>query len=880
MEIDSCIKMPESIEGLTPLMQQYVSLKKEAGDILLFFRMGDFYEMFYEDAKKASHLLNISLTKRGFVNGIPIPMAGIPVNSLEQYLGKLIDQGESIAICEQIDNCNNSKNNLVERKIVRIVTPGTVVEDSLLPLKSDSAMIAINHEKDKIGISFLNLASGDFRVIECKGTEELKSELHRISPTEIIIADDYNNNNLHFKAVFTRVPKWHFQHENATSKLLEHFGIFSLDSFGLEKESVCIGAAGALLRYAYKAQSFALTHVQKIQVDNSKQYVLLDPSTRRNLEITQTVYGEKEPTLFSLLDKCSTTMGSRLLRRWLHNPLINDKEIILRQQAINSLLPKNNDQKNTSSNTLSLKEIRKLLKEISDIERISSRIALKSARPRDLICIKNAMETLPNITSQLSCIQESTKITNIIKDLYLDISLYSLLNKSIVTEPPLTIKDGGVIEVGFDQDLDELRSIYSKNNSYLEELEARERKITGINNLKVSFSRLNGFYIEISKSQSDKVPDNYKRLQTLKSTERFIINELKEWENKFFSSKEKSITREKYIYEQILSKIQDHLKELMTCAKALAELDVISSLAEHAFIYKWNPPYISNSNEIIIKGGRHPIVEANIESFVPNDCILTNTQRMLIITGPNMGGKSTYMRQVALISLLARVGSFVPANRASIGKIDRIFTRIGASDDIAGGKSTFMVEMTETSVILSAGNQNSLVLIDEIGRGTSTMEGTSLAWGIADYLLNTNKSLTLFATHYFELTQIPNIYKNSINVHMSALEVDNELTFLHELREGPAEQSYGIQVARKAGIPTEVIKKSIDKLYSLSKKNTNSKNKKEEDLILIKSIESNLHKNTYEMIQKIDTSNTTPLEALNKIEEIKSFIRKEINQNS
>ncbi|AFZ83173.1 DNA mismatch repair protein MutS [Candidatus Kinetoplastidibacterium crithidiae] len=872
MKKHSCIKMPTIVEGLSPLMQQYISLKKEAGSMLLFFRMGDFYEMFYEDAEKGSLLLNINLTKRGFINGIPIPMAGIPANSLEQYLKKLIEQGESVAICEQITDFSNSKTNLVERKIVRIITPGTITEESLLSSKSDSAMVAIDpyqYNKQKIGISYLNLANGDFKVMECQSLQELKSELHRLSPTEIIIPEEYNlTSTQDFSATYTKVPKWHFDYENALKHLLTHFEILSLDSFGISTNSSYIGAAGAILRYAYKAQSiYALSHIRTIQVEHSKQFVFLDPFTRRNLEITQTIYGEKSPTLFSHLDRCNTSMGSRLLKKWLHNPLTNDKEIKLRQDAINSLLSINKKDKLENNNII--QTIRNLLKEIPDLERITSRIALKSIRPKELIYVKNTIKIIPQINSLLIIIKKSEKITNIKEKLLIDTSIYDLINESINPEPAYSIKEGNVIADGFDHELDTLRSISKNENTYLQELETKEKIKTGITNLRLSFSRIHGFYIEITKGQIEKAPSHYKRIQTLKNVERFTIPELKTWEDKILSAKEKALSREKYLYEQIIQKLNNYITNLIECAKAIAEFDVLSALAEHAFVYEWTCPTISNENEIIIKSGRHPIVEAHIETFVPNDCFLSNEQKMLIITGPNMGGKSTYMRQIALISLLAKVGSFVPAYEAKIGTIDRIFTRIGASDDISGGKSTFMVEMTEASIILSSSNKNSLVLIDEIGRGTSTNEGISLAWGIADYLLNYNKSLTIFATHYFELTKIPHIHKQATNVHMSAIETEDDLIFLHELKNGPANQSYGIQVAKKAGLPIEVIQKSIEKLNSIKEPTI------ENDIQPI----SNAHNyelEQYEKLKKvilnINVDETTPLESLNKLKSIQKII--------
>ncbi|AGF48872.1 DNA mismatch repair protein MutS [Candidatus Kinetoplastidibacterium galati] len=872
METSSHYKIPVSKEGLTPLMQQYISLKKEAGSMLLLFRLGDFYELFYDDAEKASRLLNLTLTKRGFANGIPIPMAGIPASSLEQYLSRLLEHGESIAISEQInENFSNIKNNLVERKIVRVITPGTIIEDSLLPLKSDRALVAINTTKDgKTGIAYLNLANGDFKIVAHSTEENINSELHRLSPAEIIFSEttDINTRQYDFTAKYTPVPEWHFEYENAISYLLEHFRIDSLSSFGLDGNHQNIGAAGALIRYASRSQSKELSHIQNIYIERTDQLVFLDSITRKNLEINKTINGDDSPTLFSILDRCCTQMGSRLLRKWLNNPTQITSTILLRQNAISSLINYFFYKTDIKINNLDL--IKSKLKQIPDIERMLSRIALKYIRPREIANLKSSMKLLPDLYSYIKLIKESELIENINESILIDPGISEFLNMSISEDPPVSLKDGGVIAYGFDKELDELRSISDNNSNFIKKLEEAEKAKTGVNNLRISFSKIFGFYIEITKSQLNKVPSTYRRLQTLKSTERFTIPELKQWEERILSSKEKAISREKFLYDTVLQYLMNKIKEISLCAKSLSELDVLISLAEHSYINSWVPPIISDKTEIIIDNGRHPVVEVNTKIFTPNDCILNDEKRMIVITGPNMGGKSTYMRQVALITLLAKIGSFVPTKKATIGNIDRIFTRIGASDDISGGKSTFMVEMIETAAILSASTNRSLVLIDEIGRGTSTNDGMCLAWSIAERMINFNRSLTLFATHYFELTQIPCESQNAINVHLSAIDSGDDIVFLHEVKLGPANQSYGIQVARKAGIPIKVIENAREKLNNIDTINTKTCISENRSQYKNKAAEENI----YREIKSINVDAITPIEAINKLYEIRDLVNK------
>ena len=779
--------------GHTPMMQQYLRLKAEAGPLLLFYRMGDFYEMFYEDAERGARLLNLTLTKRGSSNGVPIPMAGLPVHAMEQYLARLVAMGESIAICEQIGDPAASKGP-VERRIVRIVTPGTLTDDALLPAKADRALAAIfvsgSARAPRAGLAWLNLASGEFRVTEC-APAQLESELHRIAPAEIVCADSAEF-DFPFEGARSRVPDWHFESDGARAHLLAHFKTDTLAGFDIEDMPAGICAAGALLRYAARTQSQALAHVQSLSAERPGQFVLLDPVTRRNLELTQTLSGEDSPTLFSLLDGCRTPMGSRLLRRWLHHPLRENEQALARQQAISALLAGRMDVEQTFGSAGLLEALRASLNAFPDIERIAARLALRSVRPRELASLRDALQALPALADLVEPMSASPRIGELISHLSVDPALAALLVRAIAPEPAVAIRDGGVLATGFDAELDELRGLAADGGDFLVQLEARERERTGISNLRVEFNRVHGFYIEVTKGQTAKVPEDYRRRQTLKNAERYITPELKTWEDKVLSAQDRSLAREKWLFEQLL--------------------DV---LAEHAQRHDWVAPELSEQADIDIDAGRHPVVERAIERFTPNGCRLDPARRMLLITGPNMGGKSTYMRQVALIVLLARIGSFVPASRARIGKIDRIFTRIGAADDLAGGRSTFMMEMTEAAAILSASTPNSLVLMDEIGRGTSTYDGLALAWAIACRLLSHNRALTLFATHYFELTRLPAEQATAANVHLAAAESASGIVFLHEVREGPASRSYGIQVAQRAGVPAAVIRQATRELERL-----------------------------------------------------------------
>jgi DNA mismatch repair protein MutS len=813
----------QNLENHTPMIQQFLRLKAEAGSHLLFYRMGDFYEMFFEDAERGARLLNLTLTKRGASNGEPIPMAGVPFHAMEGYLARLVALGVSVAICEQIGEPGVGKGP-VERKIVRIVTPGTLTDDALLPAKADRMIAAVwtarSNRAERAGLAWMNLANGQFCVAEC-APDMLSTELNRIAPAELVRAQGVHVDGLRpddeksaAGMAVSAIPDWHFESDGARDVLHQHFSVDSLAGFGLTDMPIAVCAAGALLRYVQQTQAGSLSHIQSIRVDQASQYVVLDAVSRKNLEITETLSGETSPTLFSTLDHCETPMGSRLLRRWLHHPLSDNAPALERQQVIASFLSAPSDQALNEADALNT--LRRTLDRYPDLERIATRIALRSVRPRELASLRDALALLPALAAHLrQAFVAPTRLSSHIASIAIDPAIGALLQRAIDPEPALLVREGGVIADAYDNELDELRRLASDSGEYLVELEMRERERTGISNLRVEFNRVHGFYIEVSRGQADKVPAEYRRRQTLKNVERYITPELKTWEDKVLSAKDRSLSREKWLFDQLLDELAAFAPALSGCAGALAEIDALAALSEHARQNGWTAPELTEDTQIQISEGRHPVVEHSIERFTPNDCELSPQQRMLLVTGPNMGGKSTYMRQVALIALLARVGSFVPARAAKIGRIDRIFTRIGAADDLAGGRSTFMMEMTEAAAILSASTPQSLVLMDEIGRGTSTYDGLALAWSIALRLLTHNQALTLFATHYFEITRMPNEHPAAVNVHLAAAESAAGIVFLHQVQPGPASRSYGIQVAQRAGIPPAVIRQAARELARL-----------------------------------------------------------------
>jgi len=781
----------------TPMMVQYLGLKAKHPNTLLFYRMGDFYELFYEDAEKAARLLDITLTTRGQSAGVPIKMCGVPFHSLEPYLARLVKLGESAVICEQIGDPATSKGP-VERAVARIVTPGTLTDAALIDDKQDIWLLAVTTLRNTAGIARLNLASGEFILIEVPA-EQIPATLERIRPAEILYPESWTP-NFGVDVARTRQPDWYFDFDSAKRLLCDQFEVASLAGFGAEGLKPAIAAAGALLQYAQATQSGKLPHLRGLTVEIEGAYLGLDLATRRNLELTETLRGQPSPTLFSLLDNCVTSMGSRLLRHTLHHPLRDRAIPAARHGAVEALL---DDYGRLAGET------RKALRGIADIERIAGRIALRNARPRDLASLRESLARLPELRAPLAG-TPSALLQQSFAELEMPAETLDLLVRAIAAEPGAQVRDGGVIAPGYDADLDELRSLNDNCGAFLVDMEVRERERTGIASLKVEYNKVHGFYIEVTHANVDKIPDDYRRRQTLKNAERYITPELKAFEDKALSAQERSLAREKLLYEGILDALLPVVPTLQTIARAVAQLDLLAGFAESALKRNWCKPEFAEETQLTVESGRHPVVENELaqsaETFIANDCRLAESRRLLLITGPNMGGKSTYMRQVALIALLAHIGSFVPADRCVLGPLDRIFTRIGASDDLASGRSTFMVEMTEAAAILHHATNQSLVLMDEIGRGTSTFDGMALAFAILRHLIDKNRSLTLFATHYFELTRLSHEYSELANVHLGAVEHNDRIVFMHAVEEGPANQSYGIQVAALAGIPSAVVR--------------------------------------------------------------------------
>jgi DNA mismatch repair protein MutS len=799
----------KNVEKHTPMMQQYLRIKSDYPTMLVFYRMGDFYELFFGDAEKAARILGITLTQRGASNGNPIKMCGIPFHSLDPYLAKLVKLGESVAICEQIGDPATSKGP-VERKVMRVVTPGTLTDADLLPEKSERPLLALSlisvRKTVTAGLAWLSLASGALKLMEFSGdaksvSARLLQELERIAPAELLRAesDDAAQENDPASIHINRMPDWHFDVAQGQQALLDQLGVATLTGFGADGIKAALGAAGALLRYAQSTQGRGLQHVRSLAVETENEFIGLDAATRRNLELTETIRGQEAPTLFSLLDHCRTTMGSRLLRHWLHHAR-RDQGVARARHAAIATLAEGDDGA----------ALAKTLTQVPDIERITTRIALLSARPRDLAGLRDGLQQLPLlrhcVRSSFGVQMPSGLLASIYEALATPTDCLDLLERAVMPEPAAMVRDGGVIGRGFDTELDDLRALSENAGQFLVDLETRERERTGIANLRVEYNKVHGFYIEVTHGQTGKVPDDYRRRQTLKNAERYITPELKAFEDKALSAQDKALAREKILYEQLLFDLAPHIVTLQQIAQALAQLDTLNALTEHALKHQWSAPQLVDEPGIAIVEGRHPVVENQIERFIANDCRFDDERRLLLITGPNMGGKSTFMRQVALITLLAYIGSYVPAARAVIGPIDRIFTRIGATDDLAGGRSTFMVEMTESAAILNSATEQSLVLMDEVGRGTSTFDGLALAWAIARHLIDSSRSFSLFATHYFELTQLPDSHPTAANVHLSAVEHKDSIVFLHAVQAGPASQSYGLQVAQLAGVPQTVIK--------------------------------------------------------------------------
>ncbi|HBC55951.1 MAG TPA: DNA mismatch repair protein MutS [Gammaproteobacteria bacterium] len=853
--------MALSLSAHTPMMQQYLTIKAQYPDILLFYRMGDFYELFYEDAKKIAKLLDITLTSRGQSAGTSVPMAGVPYHAAEPYLGKLLRLGESVAICEQVGDPKLSKGP-VAREVVRILTPGTVTDDSLLESKQDNLLLAVDIHGKQIGLAYLDINSGRFCVKEFANISQLQAEVERLNPAEILIPEGSQ-----LEALLTsrrgvlRQPPWNFDLASAEEQLCAQFGTQDLIGFGCADCSLALQAAGALLAYAKYTQKQELKHITRLHLERNSEHLLMDAQTRRNLEIETTLSGQNDQTLVTLLDTTVTPMGGRQLRRWLNQPIRNRHELNQRYDQIEQL--QQFDQ---------LDRLRDELKTIGDIERISTRISLNSARPRDLSQLRSSLEILVEIKPLFQLLSLGP-LHSIVDFIHPPTEVIDVLTGAIVDEPPLLIRDGGVIRHGWDQKLDELKHVSEHADEFLLKIEQQAKEETGINQLKVGYNRVHGYYIEIPRSQSAEIPDHFIRRQTLKSTERFITEPLKQFEERALSARERALAREKLLYEELLHKLSTSVFELQQLANHLAVLDTLICFATRSLSLNYCRPQFSDNKMLQIEAGRHPVVESqpNI-AFVPNNLYMDSQTTSLIITGPNMGGKSTFMRQVALIALMAHCGCFVPAKAATLGDIDRIFTRIGAADDLAGGRSTFMVEMSETANILHNATASSLVLLDEIGRGTSTYDGLSLAWSCSDYLTHEINCFTLFATHYFELTELANSHPQIQNLHLDATEHHHKIVFLHQVKEGPANKSYGIQVASLAGVPNRVIQGAKQKLQQLEAQSSTDTNTQmgsgNQSLPLAPQMDL-----VHDKISEIKVDQLTPLDALNLLHELQQMVK-------
>ncbi|HWJ33911.1 MAG TPA: DNA mismatch repair protein MutS [Steroidobacteraceae bacterium] len=860
----------------TPMMQQYLRIKAQHPDVLLFYRMGDFYEMFYEDARRAAQLLDIALTQRGASAGAPIPMAGVPAVTLDSYLAKLVRKGQSVAICEQRGEPGKTKGPM-EREVVRIVTPGTITDEALLDERRDNVLASVCGADGRFGLAWLDLSAGRFSVMELAGLAALDAEIERLRPAEILAPDGAqpalaNSTGNQDRPWRLRAP-WHFDTESATRALTEQFRTHDLAGFGCADKPVGIAAAGALLAYVRETQKAALPHLLSITTEERDAALIMDPATRRNLELDESLAGRPELTLAGVFDRTATPMGGRLLRRWLHRPLRDHDTLRIRYNAVATLID--------AVRHVALSE---MLRSIGDLERILARVALRSARPRDLTQLRASLGALPGLHQSMRTTLEqapSPLLQQLMTDLGDHRDEHAVLARAIAESPPHFLRDGGVIAPGYDAELDELRLLGSNTEQFLLDLEHRERERTGLSSLKLGFNRVQGFFIEVNRSQADRVPAEYLRRQTVKSSERFITPELKSFEDKVLGARDRALAREKDLYEALLELLTARLPALQQTTAALAQIDVLACFAERATTLDCAQPELVDHPMLLIKQGRHPVVErASREAFIPNDLCFDDARRMLIITGPNMGGKSTYMRQTALIAILAHIGCFVPAKRAVLGPLDRIFTRIGASDDLAGGRSTFMLEMTETANILNNATDKSLVLMDEVGRGTSTFDGLSLAWACAAFIATKIRAFTLFATHYFELTSLATEAPGVVNVHVEAVEHGDRLVFLHSVKEGPANQSYGLQVAALAGIPKSVTAQARRYLIELERERdalrTSASPQTELPLFVAPRTEAPPPESAaLEALRNIDPNSVSPREALELLFRLKQLDRGE-----
>ncbi|MFK4049723.1 DNA mismatch repair protein MutS [Acinetobacter venetianus] len=869
------------LSSLTPMMQQYTTVKMDYPHALLFYRMGDFYELFFDDAHQAAKLLGITLTHRGKANGEPIPMAGVPYHAAEGYLARLVKAGRTVAICEQVGEVTGK--GPVERKVVRILTPGTLTDDALLTSYQSSNLVALCIQQNQIGFALLDLSAGIFKVQQQNyKPEQLPIELARLMPSEILIDEDLVDQNIieqikkNLDCPVTKRPNVDFNLNNAQKTLCDQLSVSTLSGFGLDPYPLAKAAAAALIHYAKETQKTALPHIRSIQIEQSTDFIALDPITRRNLEIIEPLF-EHGTSLFQLINDCQTAMGGRLLSRTLMQPLRDTAILDARLDATEQLLKGYHEA-----------PVRLVLKEIGDVERVLSRVALGSARPRDLVQLRQACAQIPFLRHALAPVlktQNSKLLMQLDHELGDFKSLHQHLMDAIVENPPVLLRDGNVIAEGYDDELDELRKIRDHAGQFLIDLEIKERERTGINTLKIGYNRVSGYYIELTRAQAEQAPADYIRRQTLKNAERYITPELKSFEDKVLSSESRALAREKLLFESLLDELRQNIAHLQMMSAAIANIDILANFAHQARLNNWARPEFTPETGIKIQAGRHPVVEAlNKAPFTPNDTFLDSQHRMAIITGPNMGGKSTFMRQTALISLLAYCGSFVPAKSAKLGSIDRIFTRIGSADDLSTGKSTFMVEMTETSQILHHATSQSLVLMDEVGRGTSTYDGLSLAWACVVDLTKRVKCLCLFATHYFELTELGS-EAGIDNYHVTAQELNGNLILLHKVQHGPASQSHGLQVAKLAGIPANVIKEAQKRLKILEKQqHQHLQNSVQNDLfsaveheietqVVERIVEIEAQSPALELLQQIDVDDLTPRQALEQLYSLKAALK-------
>ena len=836
-------------------MAQYLKIKQEYPDTLLFYRMGDFYELFYDDARKAASLLDITLTQRGKSAGQSIPMAGVPYHAAENYLARLIRQGESVAICEQIGDPSTSKGP-VERKVVRVLTPGTVTDDSLLSSNQENLLVSCCQSGEQYGLASMDLSTGHFIVQEFDNQHLLEGELERLQPAECLLPENMHVPGCLPSHCATRQrPIWHFDAETSGRLICDQFGTRDLSGFGLDDLPLATSATGCLLQYLQETQKTRPGHIQGIRIKHHHDYLVMDAATRKNLEITHNLHGGREHTLLAIMDRTASAMGGRLLKQWLSQPVRDIQTLRQRHQCINQLIESGNHQ-----------DLNELLSSLGDLERITSRIALKSARPGDLATLRDSLGLLPDILQIIQSLSLE-KLNPQLAVLEPQPAIVDRLTAAIIEQPPMLMRDGGVIADRYDDELDDLRAVRDNADQMLVDMEIRERERTGISTLKLGYNRVHGYFIEISRQQSERAPEHYIRRQTLKAAERYTTPELKTFEDRVLSSRERALAREKQLYDELLEWLQDFLASIQQLSNALAELDVLVNFADCALALNLSCPEFSDTSGITIRQGRHPVIEQALEeTFIANDTVLDEQQKILLITGPNMGGKSTYMRQTAIITLLAYTGSYVPAEAVSIGPVDRIFTRIGASDDLASGRSTFMVEMTETASILNNASENSLVLMDEIGRGTSTYDGLSLAWACAIDLATRIRAFTLFATHYFELTALPDDYPIIANAHLHAVEHNDRIVFMYTVNPGPASQSYGLQVASLAGVPRHVIGLARQKLTELE---SHADKSVAQQIPLFADTEEPRVDPMATIIESVDVDNLTPRDALNLVYTLK-----------